>query len=91
VGEAMLCARPVVAFPVGIAIDLVKTNQTGTLVHPIGDAAALAAVLAHYATLEQAALEVQQTQARRLAETLFSPVYFEQAFTASVQQYSKQR
>jgi len=91
VGEAMLCARPVVAFPVGIAIDLVKTNQTGTLVRPIGDAAALASVLAHYATLEQAALEAQQTQARRLAETLFSPVYFEQAFTAAVQQYSKQR
>jgi glycosyltransferase involved in cell wall biosynthesis len=91
VGEAMLCGRPVVAFPVGIAVDLVKHAQTGELAAPIGDANALAQVMARYATLSSQELEAQQAQASALAEKVFSPTYFQTALVAAIEKYRAQQ
>jgi glycosyltransferase involved in cell wall biosynthesis len=91
VGEAMLCGRPVVAFPVGIAVDLVKHAQTGELAAPIGDANALAQVMARYATLSSQELEAQQAQASALAEKVFSSTYFQTALVAAIEKYRSQQ
>ena len=55
-GEAMACGRPLIAFPIGIAPDLVEQDRNGTLVEPVGDVAALAAAIRAYAELPAAEL-----------------------------------
>ncbi|MBM3869285.1 MAG: glycosyltransferase, partial [Verrucomicrobia bacterium] len=47
-GEAMACGRPLIAYPIGIAPDLVDQGRNGTLVEPVGDVAALAAAIRTY-------------------------------------------
>jgi glycosyltransferase involved in cell wall biosynthesis len=45
IGEAMACGRPSIAYPIGIAPDLIEQGRNGTIIQPVGDVAALAAAL----------------------------------------------
>lgn len=77
-GEAMACGRPLIAFPIGIAPDLVEQDRNGTLVEPVGDVAALAAAIRAYAELPAAELVARQQAAADSAGRIFSASYFAQ-------------
>jgi hypothetical protein len=76
VGEAMACGRPLIAYPIGIAPDLVDQGRNGTLVEPVGDAAALAAAIRAYAEMPAAELAARQQAAADSAGRIFSARYF---------------
>lgn len=75
-GEAMACGRPLIAYPIGIAPDLVEQGRNGTLVEPIGDVAALAAAIRAYAEMPAAELAARQQAAADSAGRIFSARYF---------------
>jgi len=75
-GEAMACGRPLIAYPIGIAPDLVDQGRNGTLVEPVGDAAALAAAIRAYAEMPAAELAARQQAAADSAGRIFSARYF---------------
>lgn len=75
-GEAMACGCPLIAFPIGIAPDLVEHEVNGTMVGPVGDAAALAAALRAYALMPAAELAARRRAAAATAARVFSPAHF---------------
>jgi glycosyltransferase involved in cell wall biosynthesis len=75
-GEAMACGRPLIAYPIGIAPDLVDQGRNGTLVEPAGDVAALAAAIRAYAEMPAAELAARQQAAADSAGRIFSARYF---------------
>ena len=75
-GEAMACGRPLIAYPIGLAPDLVEPGRNGTLVEPVGDVAALAAALRAYAEMPAAELAARQQAAADSAGRIFSARYF---------------
>ena len=75
-GEAMACGRPLIAYPIGIAPDLVDQGRNGTLVEPVGDIAALAAAIRAYAEMPAAELVARQQAAADSAGRIFSARYF---------------
>ena len=75
-GEAMACGRPLIAYPIGIAPDLVDQGRNGTLVEPVGDVAALAAAIRAYAEMPADELAVRQQAAADSAGRIFSARYF---------------
>ena len=75
-GEAMACGRPFIAYPIGIAPDLVEQGRNGTLVEPVGDVAALAAAIRAYAEMPAAELAARQQAAADSAGRIFSARYF---------------
>lgn len=77
-GEAMACGRPLVAYPIGIAPDLIEPGRNGALVEPVGDVAALAAAMRAYAELPAAELAAHQRAAADSAGRIFSSGYFAQ-------------
>ena len=77
-GEAMACGRPLIAYPIGIAPDLVDQGRNGTLVEPVGDVAALAVAIRAYAEMPAAELAARQQAAADSAGRIFSASYFAQ-------------
>ncbi len=75
-GEAMACGRPLIAYPIGIAPDLVEQGRNGTLVEPVGDVDALAAAVRAYAEMPAAELAARQQAAADSAGRIFSARYF---------------
>ena len=75
-GEAMACGRPLIAYPIGIAPDLVVPGRNGTLVEPVGDVAALAVAIRDYAEMPAAQLAARQQAAADSAGRIFSARYF---------------
>lgn len=83
-GEAMACGRPLIAYPIGIAPDLIEPGRNGTLVEPVGDVAALADALRAYAELPAAELAARQQAAADSAGRIFSAGYFAQQVQAAL-------
>jgi glycosyltransferase involved in cell wall biosynthesis len=83
-GEAMACGRPLIAYPVGIAPDLIEQGRNGALVEPVGDVAALAAAIRTYAEMPAAELAVRQQAAADSAGRIFSAGYFAQQVQAAL-------
>ena len=83
-GEAMACGRPLIAYPIGIAPDLIEQGRNGTLVEPVGDVAALAAALREYAEMPAAELAARQQAAADSAGRIFSASYFTQQVQAAL-------
>ena len=77
-GEAMACGRPLIAYPIGIAPDLIEQGRNGTLIEPVGDVAALAAAIRAYAEMPAAELAARQQAAADSAGRIFSSGYFAQ-------------
>ena len=75
-GEAMACGRPLIAYPIGIAPDLIEQGRNGTLVEPVGDVTALAAAIRAYAKMPAAELAAHQQAAADSAGRIFSARYF---------------
>ena len=83
-GEAMACGRPLIAYPIGIAPDLIEQGRNGTLVEPVGDVASLAAALRAYAEMPAAELAARQQAAADSAGRIFSAGYFAQQVQAAL-------
>ena len=83
-GEAMACGRPLIAYPIGIAPDLIDQGRNGTLVEPIGDVAALAAAIRAYAEMPAAELAARQQAATDSAGRIFSARYFAEQVQAAL-------
>jgi glycosyltransferase involved in cell wall biosynthesis len=83
-GEAMACGRPLIAYPIGIAPDLIEQGCNGTLVEPVGDVAALAAAIRAYAEMPAAELAARQQAAADSAGRVFSARYFAQQVQAAL-------
>jgi glycosyltransferase involved in cell wall biosynthesis len=81
-GEAMACGRPLIAYPIGIAPDLIEQGRNGTLVEPVGDVAVLAAALREYAEMPAAELAARQQAAADSAGRIFSARYFSEQVQA---------
>jgi len=72
IGEAMACGRPSVAYPIGMAPDVIASGRNGLLVEPVGDVAGLAAAIRHYAEMPVQDLEEQWSAAARDGARIFS-------------------
>jgi len=83
-GEAMACGRPIIAYPIGIAPDLIEPGRNGTLVELVGDVAALAAAIRVYAEMPPAELAARQQAAADSAGRIFSSGYFAQQVQAAL-------
>jgi glycosyltransferase involved in cell wall biosynthesis len=83
-GEAMACGRPLIAYPIGIAPDLIEQGRNGTLVEPVGEVAALAAAIRAYAEMPAAELAARQQAAADSAGRIFSAGYFAQQVQAAL-------
>jgi hypothetical protein len=83
-GEAMACGRPLVAYPIGIAPDLIEQGRNGTLVEPVGDVATLAAAIRAYAEMPAAELAARQQAAADSAGRVFSARYFAEQVQAAL-------
>lgn len=83
-GEAMACARPIIAYPIGIAPDLVTHGRNGALVEPVGDVPALAAAIRDYVKMAPAELAAAQQAAAERAREVFSAAYFARQFAGLV-------
>jgi hypothetical protein len=83
-GEAMACGRPLIAYPIGIAPDLVDQGRNGTLVEPVGDVAALAVAIRAYAEMPAAELAARQQAAADSAGRIFSARYFAEQVQAAL-------
>ena len=83
-GEAMACGRPLIAYPIGIAPDLVEQGRNGTLVEPVGDVTALAAAIRAYAEMPAAELAARQQAATDSAGRIFSARYFAEQVQAAL-------
>jgi glycosyltransferase involved in cell wall biosynthesis len=84
IGEAMACGRPSIAYPIGIAPDLIEQGRNGTIIQPVGDVAALAAALREYAEMPSAELLARQQAAADSAGRIFSAGYFAQQVQAAL-------
>jgi glycosyltransferase involved in cell wall biosynthesis len=84
IGEAMACGRPSIAYPIGIAPDLIEQGLNGTIIQPVGDVAALAAALREYAEMPSAELAARQQAAADSAGRIFSADYFAQQVQAAL-------
>ena len=84
IGEAMACGRPTIAYPIGIAPDLIDQGRNGTLVEPVGDVAALAAAIRAYAEMPAAELAARQQAAADSAGRIFSARYFAEQVQAAL-------
>jgi glycosyltransferase involved in cell wall biosynthesis len=84
IGEAMACGRPSIAYPIGIAPDLIEQGCNGTLVEPVGDVASLASALRAYAEMPAAELAARQQAAADSAGRIFSAGYFAQQVQAAL-------
>ena len=80
----LLNARPLIAYPIGIAPDLIEQGRNGTLVEPAGDVAALAAAIRAYAEMPAAELAARQQAAADSAGRIFSSGYFAQQVQATL-------
>jgi glycosyltransferase involved in cell wall biosynthesis len=76
IGEAMACGRPSVAYPIGMAPDLMTHGKNGFLVEPIGDVSGLAAAIRNFAEMPKEELEAQWKNAAEDAARLFSGAGF---------------
>ena len=83
-GEAMACGRPLIAYPIGIAPDLIEQGRNGTLVEPVGDVTALAAAIRAYAEMPAAELAARQQAATDSAGRIFSARYFAEQVQAAL-------
>ncbi len=83
-GEAMACGRPLIAYPIGIAPDLVEQGRNGTLVEPVGDVTALAAAIRAYAEMPAVELAAHQQAAADSAGRIFSARYFAEQVQAAL-------
>ena len=83
-GEAMACGRPLIAYPIGIAPDLVEHGRNGTLVEAVGDVTALATAIRAYAEMPAAELAARQRAAADSAGRIFSSGYFAQQVQATL-------
>ena len=83
-GEAMACGRPLIAYPIGIAPDLIEQGRNGTLVEPVGDVTALAAAIRAYAEMPAAELAAHQLAAADSAGRIFSARYFAEQVQAAL-------
>jgi glycosyltransferase involved in cell wall biosynthesis len=83
-GEAMACGRPLIAYPIGIAPDLIEQGRNGTLVEPVGDVTALAAAIRAYAEMPAAELAAHQQAAADSAGRIFSARYFAEQVQAAL-------
>jgi glycosyltransferase involved in cell wall biosynthesis len=83
-GEAMACGRPLIAYPIGIAPDLIEQGRNGTLVEQVGDVTALAAAIRAYAEMPAAELAARQQAAADSAGRIFSSGYFAQQVQAAL-------
>ena len=83
-GEAMACGRPLIAYPIGIAPDLIEQGRNGTLVEPVGDVTALAAAIRAYAEIPAAELAAHQQAAADSAGRIFSARYFAEQVQAAL-------
>ena len=83
-GEAMACGRPLIAYPIGIAPDLIEQGRNGTLVEPVGDVTALAAAIRAYAEMPAAELAARQQAAADSAGRIFSARYFAEQVQAAL-------
>jgi len=83
-GEAMACGRPLIAYPIGIAPDLIEQGCNGTLVEPVGDVASLASALRAYAEMPAAELAARQQAAADSAGRILSAGYFAQQVQAAL-------
>lgn len=84
IGEAMACGRPSIAYPIGIAPDLVEQGRNGTLVEPVGDVVALAAAIRAYAEMPDDELAARQRAAADSAGRIFSAGYFAEQVQAAL-------
>jgi len=84
VGEAMSCGRPVVAFPVGSAADLVEDGVNGRIVTPIGSVAGLAEAIQNYVVMDGSQLLLEQQASAEVARRVFSPAHFREQITDSL-------
>lgn len=76
IGEAMACGRPALAYPIGIAPDLIDSRRNGTIVVPVGDVASLAAAINAYVGMPPAELAACQKAAADSAGRVFSASSF---------------
>jgi glycosyltransferase involved in cell wall biosynthesis len=83
-GEAMACGRPLIAYPIGIAPDLIEQGRNGTLVEQVGDVTALAAAIRAYAEMPAAELAARQQAAADSAGRIFSARYFSEQVQAAL-------
>ncbi|MCF7710700.1 MAG: glycosyltransferase [Opitutales bacterium] len=83
-GEAMACGRPLIAYPIGIAPDLVEQGRNGTLVEPVGDVAALATAIRTYAEMPAGELAARQQAAADSAGRILSAGYFAEQVQAAL-------
>jgi len=83
-GEAMACGRPLIAYPIGIAPDLIDQGRNGTLIEPVGEVAALAAAIRAYAEMPAAELAARQQAAADSAGRIFSARYFAEQVQAAL-------
>lgn len=72
VNEAIMCGTPVAAFPIGVAVDLVKPGLSGRLASG-GDADALAAAILEILGWSKEQRESARAGSRRLAVETYSP------------------
>jgi glycosyltransferase involved in cell wall biosynthesis len=75
-GEAMACGCPVVAYPIGIAPDLITPGCNGAMVEPVGDVDAMAAAIRSYVEMPAAELAAQRRGAVETAARTFSTAAF---------------
>lgn len=73
IAESLACGRPCVAFPVGIAPDLLVDGENGRLASPSGDVEALADAMREYAMMPMEELMRQGRAAARRAADVLSP------------------
>ena len=83
--EAMACGRPLIAYPIGIAPDIIDHGCNGTIIQPVGDVTALTHALREYAVMPLAELKSRQQAAAYSAGRIFSASYFAQQVQAALQ------
>lgn len=71
VNQALMCGTPVVAFPVGVSADLVRTNETGYLAH-YGDSNDLANGIDHVLSLPNNQWHHMSINCRKLAMDVYA-------------------
>lgn len=72
INEAVMSGAPVIAFPIGVALDLVDPGVTGTLV-PLGNAEALAEAMADMLCWERGRMFEARRRAREIGLARCSP------------------
>lgn len=84
VGESMMAGRPVVAYPVGVARDIIVDGLSGRLVSPVGCPAALAAGMLDMIRLGHAGLARMGAAAHEKAAADLTPAAFATRFRSEL-------